>query len=225
MRPASHSTSRLAASEMASPTASGAMPSARAAAAASAAWAGVARVDRQRQPIDPGVLGLAVSRLLAEQFVLLQQLRQHGSDALVFVVLDADAEPNRLAEQGQGILLADQVESRPGTPGQHHAMDVDLVVNAVLQVVVGIVERALRQGGKGGLGRADIALAEGFAQQLAAGTVFRQSGRHDGMERFLLAAASCLHAAGVAMQHLEDRQDAAGLGQLPRHVQGRQQGR
>ena len=76
-RPWSRSTSWLAASEIASPTASGAKPSASAAATASAACAGVRAEDRLAHLVHParrrpcGVPGVP-----AEQVVLVQQLRQ-----------------------------------------------------------------------------------------------------------------------------------------------------
>ena len=61
VRPASRRMSWLAASEIASPIAAGAIPSARAAAAASAAWSGVPSKIVRAHPVDPGVVGLAAA--------------------------------------------------------------------------------------------------------------------------------------------------------------------
>ena len=77
VRPGSWRTSWLAASEIASPTASGAIPSARAAATASAAFAGRRR-RRLAQLLDPGVVRLPIARGAAQQPVLVEQPGQEG---------------------------------------------------------------------------------------------------------------------------------------------------
>ena len=76
------------------------------------------------------------------------------------------AEPHRLAEQGVGVLLAGEVEQGPGAPGEDDAVDVDVVLDDVLEVVVRLVERPARQRGEGPLGPVHVLpagrLAQGF---------------------------------------------------------------
>ena len=90
-RPLSRSTSWLAASDNASPTASGAIPSARAAATASAACSGVEREDGLAHLVHPGVLGRLRPGGPAHELVLVEQLRQHvaGGGARPLVVAAA----------------------------------------------------------------------------------------------------------------------------------------
>ena len=65
------------------------------------------------------------------------------------------------------LFLADQVERRPGAPGQDDAMDVDFVLNAELQIVVGLADGALEPGRQRCARPPIIVLANGFAQHLA----------------------------------------------------------
>ncbi len=89
------------------------------------------------------------------------------------------AEPHRLAEQGVGVLLAGEVEQGPGAPGEHDAVDVDIILDDVLEVVVRLVERPARQRGEGSLGALHVLpprrLAQGFRPRPARG----QGGRLD----------------------------------------------
>ncbi len=91
-------------------------------------------------------------------------------------------------------------------------MNVRFVLNAKLEVVVGVFGGARSQRSKGALGPIHIPFSNGFAQNLAAGTVFRQFRRRDRMKNLLLAAALGLHSAGISMDHLEHRQSAASFG-------------
>ena len=68
------------------------------------------------------------------------------------VVLDVPlfvaAETDGLTKQSVGVFLAGQVEQAPGPPGQDDAVDVDIILNQVLKVVVGVGERFFGQAAK-----------------------------------------------------------------------------
>ena len=117
------------------------------------------------------------------------------------------AEPHRLAEQGVGVLLAGEVEQGPGSPGEHDAMDVDVVLDDVLEVVVG----RRRAGPRAIAAKARSAAAMSccrVASRRASGVGLAggQRGRLDGVQRLVRPAALLLDVAGVAVQDLQDRQ-------------------
>ena len=185
-------------------------------------------VDRLAHLLDPGVVRLAISRRAARQAVAVEQLRQEGPQRLLgFVATDAallvHAEPHRLAEQRVGVLLAGEVEQGPGAPGEHDAVDVDVILDDVLEVVVGLVERPARQRGEGPLGRLHVLppgrLAQGFRPRQARG----HGGRLDGMQGLVVQASHLLDVVGVAVEDLQDRQRPLRLGQLARHLVRRHQ--
>ena len=79
--------------------------------------------------------------------VFIQQSRQYGTNCrrrLLMVaheLFGVDAEPDRLSQQRVCVLLAGQLQHGPGSPGQHDAMDVDVIVDCQLQLIEGIDRR------------------------------------------------------------------------------------
>ncbi len=210
-RPLSRSTSWLAASDRASPMASGAMPSARAAATASAACSGV----------EPKMVWLILSTQassavfvpsgLAGELVLVQQLRQHDAGgrarpgvvaAPAHVVLDAVM--HRLAQQHAGVFHADDAGQGPGAVRQHDAVDLQFLLNGGEKLVEGVDRFAVAgEGDEGAVGGGDVLVVHGVAQGVGAGLVGGQVGRLDGTERVgPVGAAVALEAAGVAERGL-----------------------
>ena len=70
------------------------------------------------------------------------------------------------------MLRAGQVEGGPGTPGQDNAVDINLVLDAELQVVVRLANRTPSQGSKGAFRRVHVPLARGFAEEFMPGRSF-----------------------------------------------------
>ena len=65
-----------------------------------------------------------------------------------------------------GVLLAGEVEQGPGAPGEHDTVDVDIILDDILEVIVRLVERPVRDRGEGTLGSVHVLpprrLAQGF---------------------------------------------------------------
>jgi len=106
----------------------------------------VAGVDGLAEGFHPGVVRLAVAGLAARQAVLVEQLGERRADArLRPLLLDpaplgVGAEAHRLPQKRQRLLLARQIERGPGPPGEHDAVHVRVVLDAQLQLPVGLVE-------------------------------------------------------------------------------------
>ena len=103
-------------------------------------------------------------------------------------------------------------------------MHIDLVLNRVLQMVVGFADRLARHGGEGSLGSVDISRSRRRAQQFATGGRLAKRCRSDRAQHFPFAAAELLNPARVAIQHLQHRQRAQRLGQLAGHLVGGREG-
>ena len=143
----------------------------------------VRRVDR---PIDRPPCGRPSA---THQAVLIEQLGQERSEQRRAVrstsILLGDAVAHRLAEQRVGVFLAGQVEQRPGPPGEDDPMDVDIVLDEVLEIVVGLAERSVCQGREGSFGAVHVLLSHRGAEEFGGIRGLRATGRprRDGASR------------------------------------------
>ena len=167
-RPASRRTSWFAASAIASPMSAGSIPSASAAATASAAAGGL---DSKI------VLHIAATHSSPGRFVpgdvrgrwCWSNSRGKRVAGLVDlgvvspVALALDAVPDRLPEHRMSLLLADDVEQLPGAVGEDDAVDLGVVLDGDEQAVERLVGRVGDDRGEGALGLVHVLPAHGVA--------------------------------------------------------------
>src|SRR5262249_54198624 len=82
----------------------------------------------------------------------------------------------------------------------------------------------LGESGEGALGAVHIRAAGGLAQLMTAAKIGREAGGLDQMEDLILSRALFLDAGGVAVEDLENRQGALGLGKFLGHLICRRRG-
>ena len=207
----------MAASEIASPTSAGANPSARAAAAASAAWSGdpskIVRLSRSTQASSPSRVPDARPTSLYWSSSSGRTTRGRSISAgVVPLALALDAVADRLPEQRVGVLGADQAEEVPGAVGQDGPVDLGVVLDGHEQVVERVVRPASARTAKVA-SAASMSLARTASRSASPPprSAGRRRGGLDGVEDFPARSAVFLDAGGVAVEDLEDRQGAAGL--------------
>ena len=98
------------------------------------------------------------------------------------------------------------------------------VVNRILQILVGVVDRFRGQRGERPLDSVAIAAMHHFDQELARLGAGGRIERLDRVQRFVLMAAPDLHLRGVPEEHFQHRQCLLRLRQFFRHIVGRRQG-
>ncbi len=167
-------------------------------------------VDGHCQLIDGPIVGLPVSQLPAQQAVAVEEggkERTQGLGGLILAdrLLFLDAVTYRLTEQRVSMLLAGEVEQDPGTPRQNHSVDVDVVLDKVLEIVVGLIDRSPGRGGEDVLGRRHVLASRPRAWRLR---LHRPpiSGQLKLVHRLVRAATRLLDVVGVPVKNLEDRQ-------------------
>ena len=228
-RPASRRTSWLAASEIASPIRAGSIPSASAAATASAAAGGldskiVLHIEATHSSPGRFVPGDVRGRWCWSNS---RGSRARGSSVpagCLRAALALDAVADRLAEHRVGLFPAHDVEQLPGAIGQDDAVDLGLVLDGDQQAVERLVGRAGGDRGEGALGLVHVLPAHGVAERLARVVPGREHARLDRVQHLRGTAAVLLDPVRVAVEDLEHRQRASVLGQLARHVIGGREG-
>ena len=122
------------------------------------------------------------------------------------------------------MLLAGEIERFPGTPGQHHPVHVDFVLNHDLHVVVGVFQRAVDVGQEQLIGLRDVFASRRLDKLLPDRFVGLDFGRFDFGKPVGMLAGTAAHGPRIAVQHLEYRQGALLLGQFLGHGEGGGQG-
>ncbi len=176
-------------------------------------------VDGVAHAINPGVVRLAIARSAACQAVPLEQLRQQGPQLflnLVFPLMEIalliHAESHRLPEQGVGVLFTGEIEQGPGAPREDDSVNVDVILHHVLQVVVRLIERAVRERRERALGSSHVQSTRCLAQSFRSRLARRQLCRLDHMKCFVRRPSHLLDVTGIAVKDFHDRQCAPWLG-------------
>ncbi len=145
------------------------------------------------------------------QLVVIHQLRQHGTDLRLALParnppsLGSNTEAHRLAQQRMRVPLSDQIDERPSAVRKDDAMDFRVILHGVLQGVVRLVERALRDLSKGTFGAFEVGGPCGGAKRLTrAHAGLRRCGT-DLAQDFVGAASLLFDVCRVAVQDFQDR--------------------